>query len=174
MADAEIWKDIEGYEGLYQVSSLGKIKNKQGLIMKTFKKYKDKDYQQLVLCKDGVKSTKTLHIIVAKAFPEICGEYFKGAEVDHIDGNPANNSAFNLRHVSHTDNLHNPNTRPNMFGHQQRKRAVEQLTIDGEYIKTWAMVKEAADFYGFSPSNIHAVACGKYKSSHGFKWRYAS
>lgn len=170
----EYWKDIPGYEGLYQASNLGRIKNKNGLVMKTFKKYKDKDYQQLVLFKEGIKKTKTLHIIIAKTFPEICGEWFEGAEVDHIDGDPSNNSAFNLRFVSHTDNMRNPNTKPKMCGYKKRKRSIDQLTIDGEYIRTWEYIKDAADYYGIRPSNISMVLAGKYSHAHGFKWCYAS
>ena len=169
----EIWRDIPGYENVYQASSLGKVRNRKGLVMKTFKKYKTKEYRILVLCKDGTKKTHSLHSLIAKTFPEICGEYFKGAEIDHIDGNPFNNTASNLKWVSHYENVQNPNTRPKLFGHQQRKKPIDQLTLEGEYIRTWPTIKAAADFYGFRPSNISDALAGRTSYAHNYKWRYA-
>ena len=174
MEDTEIWKEIEGYDGLYRISNFGRVQNCKGLIMKTFKKYKHLDYQQLVLSKSGVKRTHTLHVLVAKAFPEICGEWFEGCEVDHIDGNPANNTAKNLHLVSHKDNMQNPITKQRCHGHKNRKRSIIQLTVDGQYVRTWDRIKDAADFYGCYASTISMVLAGKYKHAHGFKWCYAS
>lgn len=65
-----------------------------------------------MLCKDGKNHRMFVHKIIALTFPEICGEYKPGAEVDHIDGNPANNSAYNLRWVyTRKENMANPITR---------------------------------------------------------------
>ena len=170
----EEWREVIGYEGFYTVSSEGNIKNSKGLIMKTFKKYKDKDYRTLVLCKNGVKKGHTVHSIVATAFPDICGEKQEGFEIDHIDGDASNNRAENLRYVSHTANMQNPITKQRVLGHKRRKRVIEQLTMDGEYIRTWEYIKDAADYYGIYPSTISMVLAGKYSHANGYKWRYAS
>lgn len=172
--ETEVWKDIPGYVGYYMASTLGRVRNKKGYIMKSFKKYKDKSYQQIVLCKDGVKTTFSLHKLIGLTFPEICGDWFDGAEIDHIDGNPSNNAARNLRFVSHIENVRNPITKLRTYGHKTRKRAISQLTLDDRYVRTWETIKDAADYYGFSPSNISSVLSGRYKSSHGFKWEYAT
>lgn len=70
----EIWKDIEGYEGLYQISNFGKIKNNKGKILKTFNKHgKQKydpknDYQKIHLYKNGKHKIYMVHRLVAQAF----------------------------------------------------------------------------------------------------------
>ena len=56
----KIWKDIKGYEGLYQVSNLGDVKSKKAKIMKP---KNEKNYLKLYLCKNGKKKTKYIHRI---------------------------------------------------------------------------------------------------------------
>lgn len=85
----EIWKDIEENNN-YQISNTGIIKNKTTNQLKCI--YLNREYQQVNI--DG--KTYRLHILVAKAFPEICGAYFDGCEVHHKDHNRTNNNAENL------------------------------------------------------------------------------
>ena len=56
------------------------------------------------------KKPKYVHILVAKTFPEICGEYYEGCIVDHLDTVRTNNNAFNLKCGSWSDNNSNPIT----------------------------------------------------------------
>ena len=118
----EIWKNIEGYEGKYQVSNLGRVKALEFPVFRLngsiglhkeriFKGSMHKmGYLFVGLRKDHYKEHIFVHRLVAHAFPEICGEWFEGAEVDHIDGNRLNNAAENLRWVTHRDNMNNPIT----------------------------------------------------------------
>lgn len=113
-----IWKDIEGYD--YQVSDEGQVRSldryligKDGkTIFHKGRVLKPKDnghgYKTVCLCKDSVVKYEYIHRLVAFAFPEICGEYFEGAEIDHIDGCRDNNRPQNLRWVTRKENCENP------------------------------------------------------------------
>lgn len=114
----EEWRDIEGYEGLYQVSNLGRVKSLDRVII--FKNGKKRKFYGLQLkpkkCGEyyGVSlcgKNKLIAHLVAKAFPEICGEWFEGCQVDHLDTNKLNNNALNLRVCTEKENHNNPLTR---------------------------------------------------------------
>lgn len=110
----EIWKEIEGYEGYYEVSNFGNVKSldrtiirsdgisfsKQGKIMV---QNDDIDgYPTVHLSKGGKDERISVHILVAKAF--VPG-YKKGLEVNHIDFDRHNNHVDNLEWVTHTENV---------------------------------------------------------------------
>lgn len=97
----EIWRPVDGYEGLYEVSILGRVKclgkgkthNSGEHLMKLTQV---RNYYKVGLCRKGKTKTYFVHDFVAKAFPEICGNWFEGAECNHKDGNTLNNEASNL------------------------------------------------------------------------------
>lgn len=104
--DGEIWKDIPDYEGLYMVSSLGRIKS---LIRKYITREwlltpspDSSGYPQIVLVKNRINKSRKLHTIVANVF---CGQKPLGMEINHIDGVKTNNCCTNLEYCSRTDNL---------------------------------------------------------------------
>ena len=101
----EEWKPIKGYEGLYEISSLGRVKSLQGWngheyvkrerILAPYKQQSDKNYSRSVvkLIKQGAKRDFKVHRLVAEAFiPNPC----KYKVVNHKDGNPLNNKVDNL------------------------------------------------------------------------------
>ncbi|HFJ9472606.1 TPA: NUMOD4 domain-containing protein [Bacillus paranthracis] len=102
---SEIWKDIEGYEGLYQVSNLGSIKSMPN------RKYKSerikslvvstKGYVRVCLSKNGKAKTLLVHRVVAKAF---INNPDNKAQVNHINGIKTDNRKDNLEWVSLQDN----------------------------------------------------------------------
>lgn len=101
----EIWKEIVGYEGLYEVSSHGRIRSlvhtvpcrggKTRLVQGTVRKpqYNKKGYQIIVLSKDNKLKTFTVHQLVAEAF---IPNFQRGTELNHKDGNPGNPHKDNL------------------------------------------------------------------------------
>ena len=92
----EIWKDIKGYEDRYKISNLGRLFNKkENRIVETFLKTPSGYYIYHISCNRKQKNLY-IHKEVAKAFPEICGEYKDGLDAHHIDGNKTNNRADNL------------------------------------------------------------------------------
>lgn len=106
------------YNGYYVVNDIGVVssldrvdsagKHQKGKILKQI--VAPQGYVQVALSINGKPRTARVHEIVARAFPEICGTWFEGCEVDHIDGDKTNNKASNLRVVTHTMNMRNPNT----------------------------------------------------------------
>jgi ABC-type Na+ transport system ATPase subunit NatA len=109
---AEIWKDIIGFEGLYQISNYGNVKSCKRYVNAKFGKRvvnekllslgKDKDgYLMAILCQDGIKKTVKIHRLVANAFID----KFDGKDiVNHIDSNKSNNNLSNLEWVSSLEN----------------------------------------------------------------------
>lgn len=124
MGTIEVWRPVKGYEGLYEVSNLGRVRSldrvvnnnggddfREGKVLNAnCNKYRRGELS-VALSKEGVVNVNKIHRLVAFAFPEICGEWFKGAEVDHKNGNPQDNRADNLRFVNHYTNMNNPNTK---------------------------------------------------------------
>ena len=110
----EIWKEIDGYEGYYEVSNLGNVRSMdRSIIDVKGRQYfycghimtlseNDDGYYTVKLSKDGTTKRVNVHTLVAKHF--VPG-YFDGAEVDHIDADRKNNIFSNLRWVTHTDNI---------------------------------------------------------------------
>lgn len=112
----EVWKEIEGYEGIYKVSNLGRVKslerfiNDKGGLHKIKPKFltlsKRKDgYVAVRLSKNGVYKSVKVHRLVASAFipnPD------NKPQIDHIDTNRENNCVENLRWVTPSENCRNP------------------------------------------------------------------
>lgn len=106
----EIWKDIIEYEGLYQISNLGRVKS-------ICYKYKHRilkqnsngsNYLQVCLFKNNTRKTKKVHKLVAIAFLNHEPNWYK-IVVDHIDKNPHNNRLSNLRLITQRLNTSSPN-----------------------------------------------------------------
>ena len=108
----EIWKDIKGYEGLYQVSNLGRVKSmdkevdngrgcylKKGKILKQINNGAGR--KQVFLYKDGKATNQHVYILVAESF---IGERPKGYDVCHLDGDCTNNKLSNLRYDTRSQN----------------------------------------------------------------------
>lgn len=180
--ELEIWRSVVGFEGLYEVSDQGnvrgvervcpdgrKVKGKQ-LKPHIFIRHKENYWLNLCLRKNNKRNWLCVHNIVAKAFPDICGEWFDGAEADHLNGKGYDNRAVNIRLKTHKDNVNNPITRE-----KQRttlKTAVLQLTENGEIVKVWETARAAEIFFKRSRSNI-AYHIRKHTPLQGFYFAYA-
>jgi hypothetical protein len=173
-AECEEWKDIKGYEGMYQVSNLGRVKSLDRLVTfgdnyKRLHKGKmitpvdnGRGYMRVVL-KDHNKNKYTyVHRLVAEAFlqkPE------DTAEVNHKDFNKANNKASNLEWVTRTENV-----RYNLICNRGRQR------ITMEDVKTIRERKEKGEscrevFSDYEKRLSFSAFCKVYR---GYTWRYKS
>lgn len=168
----EIWKDIEGYEGLYQISSLGKVKSlnyRHTGKEKILKLCKDKDgYLQVCLCKDGKVKCCRIHRLVASAFLPNPDNL---SEINHIDENKQSNCLDNLEYC---DRSYNTN-----FGTRNERVAkalsipILQFTKKGEFIRRWDSTMDVKRELGFCHSDISRCCKGKLKTCGGYVWGYA-
>ena len=91
----ERWKDIDGYDGMYQVSDLGRVRSKKYGRWKVIKQTKDKcGYLRIKLCKNGKKKTVNIHRLVASAFIE--NDNIFNTEINHINEDKTDNKVSNL------------------------------------------------------------------------------
>lgn len=108
------WRDIDGYEGYYQVNNLGEVRSLDRQILKSNgvvqnrkgyiipQRTTDDGYMAVRLSKEAVRKEYKVHTLVARAFLD---GWFDGAEVNHKDFNRTNNSSGNLEWVTHADNI---------------------------------------------------------------------
>lgn len=168
----EQWKDITDYEGLYQVSDLGNIRNANSTLMKkTLDSY---GYYTVTLYKNKVKKTFKVHRLVAQAFIE---GYSINLQVNHKDEVKTNNTVSNLELC---DNKYNCT-----YGSRTTKLAkpIVQESLEGEFIKEWKSSWEIQRVLGFHRAVISSCCKGFKRDGHsnitypvhqayGYKWHY--
>ena len=175
----EVWKDIEGYEGKYQVSNLGRVKS----LRDSHGKYRElimtgrnegHGYLKVSLYKNGKSKGIKIHRLVALAFiPNPDNKHF----VDHINGIRNDNRVENLRWVTHKENLNFPLARKNISKAQTNnsKRSKSVLQIDkltGNTIREFPSASEASRQTGIHCSNITACCRNMLNYTGGYIWKY--
>ena len=160
----EIWKDITGYEGRYQISNLGKVRSLvRDILLKPA--LDSKGYPQVRLYNEGQGKSYRVHKLVADHFiPNLDNK----AQVNHIDENKLNNNVNNLEWMTNKENM-NHGTRNKRAGINISKVKSKPIT-NGETIFT--SVKEAGKLLNISPQAISTCLVGKTKTSGGFSWTY--
>lgn len=165
----EIWKDICGYEGIYQVSSFGNVKsvNRKKQILLKLNKNKE-GYYRVGLSKNKKRKWFSVHKLVAMAFLENVENF---PCINHKDENKLNNQVDNLEWCSYKYN--------NNYGMRKEKAAkskqksVSQYNKDGEFVKRYDSIISASQLTGISKCSICSCAKNKLKSAGGFLWEYA-
>lgn len=178
--EKEIWKSIKGYEGLYEVSSYGRVRGLDRFVTRSdgrkylckgriLKPKKDRyGYIQLALYNSKRRASYSVHRIVAKAFIPNPDNL---PQVNHKDENPSNNHAENLEWCTQVYN--------NCYGtgiqRRMKKTSKSVLQIDketGQVIAEYPSAKEAERQKGFDDSNIGYCCKGIRMTAGGYKWRY--
>lgn len=184
----EIWRNIAGYEGLYQVSNLGRVKSLprmkiNKLIGKHFVKEKimklhlsSSGYLSVGLTKNGKQVGYRVHRLVAQAFiPNLNNK----EEVNHINGVKVDNRVENLEWCTSSENtIHAMRTgliTIRRGGNDARAISVNQYNLNGNFIKKWNCIKEIKRELGYDTKAI--ISCCKHKkhynTAYGYKWEYA-
>lgn len=176
----EIWVPIKGFEGLYEVSNLGRVKSlpkkwiagnntirqHNGKILKPSYTVKGNlGYYVVLLYKNRVRKRCKVHKLVAEHFlPPPTKERNL---LDHINGNKKDNRACNLRWVNYFENacsnLNTPTT---------ENKVIKQYSLDGKLLNQYISINEAARQTGLNQGNISHCLLGKYKTCGGFVWKY--
>lgn len=167
----EIWKDIKGYEGKYQVSNTGKVRSlnyrRWGVVreLKPRIEKTDDGYLSVMLHKNSIGKVFKIHRLVAQAFIPNPNNY---PEVNHIDENKQNNNVLNLEWCDHKYN-NNYGTKPRRIG-QKNSKPIIQCSLDGSEIREWESMRAAKTELGIF--NITQALKGRYKQAGGFVWKY--
>ncbi len=170
----EIWKYIKGFEGLYQVSNLGRVKSLERidalghrLKEKILKPRLDNRYYQVCLCKQSIKKNYRVHRLVWEAFN---GQIPEGLQVNHINEVKTDNRLSNLNLMTAKENL-NWGTRNERMA-KSKSKPVLQFDLNDNLIKEFPSLIQVYRELGFSYGNIGYCCNGKLKQAYGFKWRY--
>ena len=179
----EIFREIEGFEGLYAVSNFGRIKSLRSNI---YLRYATNNvgYAIAILSKGGKQYKFYVHRLVAKAFvPNVNGYN----EVNHIDEVKTNNASDNLEWCTAKYNMNYGNAAQTRhllidYGTQERKELARQngkstarpiVQFKGERrVNVYENAHDAERKTGINSSHILEVARGKRKSAGGFQWSY--
>ena len=183
----EIWKDVKGYEGLYQVSNLGRIKSSKRKVHagrnrtrwqyeRIMSNYRTNGngYKIVGLNKEGKSKNKYIHRLVAETFLENPNNY---KYINHKDENKANNCVSNLEFCTAQynctyNNLHKRNGLKNRNNKYSKK--IYQLDDENNIINKFPSISEASRQLNVSYQAISDCLRGIQKHSAGYKWEYAN
>lgn len=189
----EIWKPIKNFEDRYQISNFNRVKSLKFFFTQKHRNGKSyqnvsperilvnvlgkRGYYTVHLIKDRGGKRLTVHRLVAIAFvpnPE------NKPQVNHINGIKTDNSIKNLEWATNQENIQHSYTVlkrvPGMLGkfNKGNSKPIFQYSLEGEFIKKYASVAEAARCLGGNLSNYAYCARGKTETAYGYRWSYVA
>ena len=164
----EVWKPIKGYEGLYEISSLGRVRSlgRQGTKGNILKSDLRKDgYLQVHLVKKGKMKNFLVHRLVAEVFISNPNNL---PEVNHINEIKSNCQVENLEWCTHKYNMN--------YGNRPYRNAlqVQQLDENDNIIAIFDSIREAGRKNNINQSHITKCCKGNLRTTGGYKWRYVN
>lgn len=181
----EIWKSVKDYEGLYEISNLGRIKSCDRIV--NFGKQKrlskgiiltintaGSNYNHIKLSKNGVIKRKYIHRLVCEAFipnPD------NKPEINHINEDKRDNRVQNLEWVTKKENMNRNNIgkrvweKAKLYKYSGLNKKIVGQYKDGELIKKYSPIKAVIDD-GFELSCVYDCLKGKAKQHKGYTWKY--
>lgn len=175
----EEWKDIKEYEGLYQVSNLGRVKSLKFGKEKILKLSNNKGYIQVTLYNDVIRKTYKVHRLVAETF--LPNSDNKPC-IDHINTNRTDNRVENLRWCTYKENMNNLLTKEKItinnynlgkIGKEHySSKPVLQYDKNGNFINEWDSMSDVERELKIYKTNISNCCKGKINTAGGYIWRY--
>lgn len=177
----EIWKNIPNYEGLYQISNLGRIKTLERIvkihhgyykhieekIIDVSKRTNNAGYLYINLWKNGKQKNFRIHRLVAEVFLKNPNNY---KCVNHKDNNKLNNNVENLEWCTQSYNIKYAYKKGNKEPVRKYKK-VKQLTKDRIVINYFNSIKEAQEKLNIT--GISGCCRKKNKTAGGYIWEFA-
>lgn len=185
--DNEIWKDVKGYEGLYQVSNLGRVRSLGRVCHSKNNSMQTKRVRILTqevtiwgYCRtrlyneNGKPKHHAVHRLVYEAFVGECGDY----QINHINEIKTDNRVANLELMTAKENCNHGtrNARLSKINKAQSDKwviGVEQLDMSGNVLNKYSSRLEAETVTGINNASISACCSGKHKTAGGYRWRNA-
>lgn len=181
--EQEVWKDIKGFEGCYQISNIGRVKSLERYVTyangrthivyeRILRLQKDrKGYIRACLVDNNKKKyNKQVHRMVAAAFIPNPNNF---PQVNHINEVHGDNNVENLEWCSSEYNLNYGNR--NKIASDTRGKDIIQFTMKGVPVCRHSGTRNAARALGLNPNcgaNIAACAHHIKKSAYGYKWEW--
>lgn len=172
----EIWKDISGYEGMYQVSNFGRVRSlsyKGGtktIILSLA--YTPDGYLRARLRKNNKTYYCLVHRLVWEAFN---GPIPKGMQINHISERKDQNNLENLNLMTPKENTNWGTCIQRRAENQKNKnksKAVMQYDVDGNFIKEYPSLMAVQREHGYHNQHLSACCNGKVKTAYGYIWKY--
>lgn len=188
--ETEEWRDIEGYEGLYQVSNCGRVKSldryvttKKGIMFykgKILRPGKDRGgYLYVILGKDTKRTTFSIHRLVWTAFN---GQRPEGMQINHIDEDKSNNAIENLNLMTPKENTNwgtgierrskSIINNKSKINHKSYSKPIIQLDLECNLLAEFESIMDAERKLGIWNTSICACCRGKQKTAGGYIFRY--
>ena len=171
----ENWKNIDGFENLYQISNYGNVKSLKCNKEKILKPINKDGYLFVHLYKDGERKKYYIHRLVASAFIKNPNNL---PQVNHKDENPINNNIENLEWCDCKYNInygtHNERARKGKINHPSLSKSVYSVNKTTNEVTYYQSAIDAERITGIFQSSICSCLKGKLKSAGGRYWYYAS
>ena len=158
MENYEVWKDIKGYPN-YQISNMGRVWSKTSQRYLSQSKNNKGYYQVHMIAINGKDKLELVHRLVALMFIDNPKGY---PEVNHIDRNKENNYFSNLEWTTRSGNNRN----------KTNNRAILQYDKEGNLLKRYGSIAEAAEAVGGAISSIYSYFRRNQKLYKGFIWKF--
>lgn len=169
--EGEVWKDIPGYEGLYEISTMGRVHSH--VSRKILTPFETGGYQEVTLVKNKNKVKHYIHRLVATCYIPNTENY---PCIDHINTIRIDNRVENLKWCTYSQNNMNPITYERMKQsskiHEINSKKVVRLN-NGKLIKEYRSIQQTKE-EGFSPSGVSKCCQNIQKSHRGFEFMYLS
>ena len=166
----EEWKEIKGYEGLYQVSNFGRVKSLYFKKEKILKPHSTKGYLTVRLYKNKIGKDFYIHCLVMDTFSP---NEDKTLERNHIDEDKTNNRLDNLEWVSHKENINSGTVKERIRNSQLGEKSIRsKQVLCVELNQVFGSLREVERQLNIPATNISKACKGIYKTAGGYHWEY--